>query len=156
MYYRWHPLFGLSLPVRKRRRTRDGEQVLCQVPDGTLCSIPDWMFRPECAQFSFGAPLISVEALCELQRLVVASQTQSASSKALLKSSGKEEGNEAIGKATHSADESTASGCTRDVPGDKHKELALTLMEILINAARENELLPRAQGGDDEPAEAHR
>jgi hypothetical protein len=41
------------------------------------------------------------------------------------------------------------------VPGDKHKELALTLMEILINAARENELLPRAQGGEDEPAEAH-
>jgi hypothetical protein len=42
------------------------------------------------------------------------------------------------------------------VPGDKQKELALTLMEILINAARENEIAPRAQGGEDEPAEAHR
>lgn len=39
--------------------------------------------------------------------------------------------------------------------GDKQKELALTLMEMLINAARENELLPRARGGEDEPAEAH-
>jgi hypothetical protein len=41
------------------------------------------------------------------------------------------------------------------VPGDKQKELALTLMEILINAAHENELLPRAHGGEDEPVEAH-
>jgi len=41
------------------------------------------------------------------------------------------------------------------VPGDKQKELAQTLMEILINAARENEIAPRAQGGEDEPAEAH-
>ena len=40
-------------------------------------------------------------------------------------------------------------------PGDKQKELALTLMEMLINAARENELLPGARGGEDEPAEAH-
>jgi hypothetical protein len=42
------------------------------------------------------------------------------------------------------------------VPGDKQKELALTLVEILINAARENELLPRAQRGENEPAETHR
>jgi hypothetical protein len=42
------------------------------------------------------------------------------------------------------------------VPGDKQKELTLTLMEILINAARENEFVPRAQGGKNEPAEAHR
>jgi len=42
------------------------------------------------------------------------------------------------------------------VPGDKQKELALTLMEILINAAHENEFLPRAHGGEDEPAKAHR
>jgi hypothetical protein len=42
------------------------------------------------------------------------------------------------------------------VPGDKQKELALTLMEILINAARENEIVPQGQGGRDEPAKAHR
>lgn len=35
-------------------------------------------------------------------------------------------------------------------PGDKQKELALTLMEMLINAARENELPLRARGGEDE------
>jgi hypothetical protein len=42
------------------------------------------------------------------------------------------------------------------VPGDKQQELALTLMEILIHAAHESEIIPRAHGGEDEPAEAHR
>jgi hypothetical protein len=42
------------------------------------------------------------------------------------------------------------------VPDHKQRELALTLMEILINAARENDLIPRAHGGGDEPPEAHR
>ena len=42
------------------------------------------------------------------------------------------------------------------VPGDKQKELAQTLMEILINAAREHEFLPEDQGEEDEPSEAHR
>ena len=121
MYYRWHPLFGLSLRVRKRRRTGDGEQVICEVSDGTLYSLPDWMLRPECAQFSFGAPLISVEAMCELHRLLVALQTPSDDSKALLKSSGKEEGNEAIGEATDPTDESTAYRGTRDSSGQQAK-----------------------------------
>jgi hypothetical protein len=42
------------------------------------------------------------------------------------------------------------------VPGNKQKELALTLMQILIDAARENEIVPRVQGGEDERAEAQR
>jgi hypothetical protein len=41
------------------------------------------------------------------------------------------------------------------VSGDKQKELALTLMELLINATSENNLLPRAKGEKDEP-ETHR
>lgn len=42
------------------------------------------------------------------------------------------------------------------VPGHKQKELALTLMEILISAARENNIGPRADGGGDEPRQTHR
>ena len=41
------------------------------------------------------------------------------------------------------------------VPDHKQKELALTLMELLINAARENMML-RAKGGEDDSPEAHR
>ena len=121
LYYRWHPLFGLSLPVRKRRRTRDGQQVFCQAPDGTFCSVPDWMLRPECAQFSLGAPLISVEALAELHRVLVAVQIPSDGAKALLQSSAKEEGHETIGEATHRADESTPSGSIGDGSGRQAK-----------------------------------
>jgi hypothetical protein len=42
------------------------------------------------------------------------------------------------------------------VPNHKKEELALTLMELLINAARENKVVLRANGGGDEPPEAHR
>jgi hypothetical protein len=42
------------------------------------------------------------------------------------------------------------------VPGNKQKELALTLMQILIDAVRENKTVPLVQGGKDERAEAHR
>ena len=44
----------------------------------------------------------------------------------------------------------------RVVPDHKQRELALTLMEILINAACENDLVPRAHGGGNEPPEPHR
>jgi hypothetical protein len=42
------------------------------------------------------------------------------------------------------------------VPNHKQKELALTLMELLVNAARENKLVPRTNGEKDEPIENHR
>jgi hypothetical protein len=42
------------------------------------------------------------------------------------------------------------------VPDHKQKELALTLMELLIDATRENNLVLQANGGEDEPPEAHR
>ena len=42
------------------------------------------------------------------------------------------------------------------VPNHKQKELALTLMELLVNAARENNLVPRTNGEKDEPIENHR
>jgi hypothetical protein len=42
------------------------------------------------------------------------------------------------------------------VPNHKQKELALTLMELLTNAASEDNLVPRANGERDEPIETHR
>jgi hypothetical protein len=41
------------------------------------------------------------------------------------------------------------------VPNHKQKELALTLMELLIHAASENNLVPRANGENDEPIKTH-
>src|SRR2546426_8219297 len=87
VYYRWHPLFGLSLPVHRRRKSSNGERVSCQLPGGKLYSLPSWMLRPDCAQFSFGSPLISVEALCELRNLIAAWQASGTCGKALLQRS---------------------------------------------------------------------
>ena len=71
MYYRWHPLFGLSLPVHKRRKSSNGERVsFVSFLTARSASLPSWMLNPECAHFSFGAPLVSVEALCELRHLL--------------------------------------------------------------------------------------
>ncbi len=42
------------------------------------------------------------------------------------------------------------------VPDHKQKELTLTLMELLINAASENNLAPGANREKDEPLENHR
>ena len=42
------------------------------------------------------------------------------------------------------------------VPNHNQKELALTLMELLINSANEKNLVPRANGERDEPLENHR
>ncbi len=42
------------------------------------------------------------------------------------------------------------------VPDHKEKELALTLMELLISAVHEHNLVLQANGGGDEPPEAHR
>ena len=153
MYYRWHPLFGLSLPVHKRRKIRTGEQVSCQLPDGTQCSVPSWMLRPECAQFSFGPPLISVEALHELRHLLTAWQISATCDKALLGSPTKEEGDETISEATQAADESAASQYAGrpQFPTTNKKELEFTLMEFLINAAIENKDVARANGERDEP-----
>lgn len=114
MYYRWHPLFGQSLRVCKRRRNTNGEQVFCRLPDGTLWTLPGWMLSPECAHLSLGSPLVSVEALCELGSLLTACQARSTCGNALLESPTKEGGNETISEAIQAADESAASGRTRD------------------------------------------
>jgi hypothetical protein len=42
------------------------------------------------------------------------------------------------------------------VPDHKQKELALTLTELLIKAASDNNIMPRCNGGENEPLEAHR
>ena len=70
VYYRWHPLFGQTLNVYKRRRGRTGERKVCELGDGRTIAIPAWMLHPDCAQMLLGPPQISLEALAELRRLL--------------------------------------------------------------------------------------
>jgi hypothetical protein len=58
--------------------------------------------------------VVSVEALCELRSLLTACQARSPCGNALLESPAKEGGNETISEAIQAADESAASGHTRN------------------------------------------
>jgi hypothetical protein len=40
VYDRWHPLYGQSPPVRKRRKFPYGEQVFVQLESGATCAVP--------------------------------------------------------------------------------------------------------------------
>lgn len=70
VYYRWHPLCGQTLPVYRRMKDRHGEHIFCQLPDNSICSLPAWMFNPECLHFTLGPPLIAVAALEELREVL--------------------------------------------------------------------------------------
>ena len=72
VYYPWHPLFRQTLRVHKRMKDCHGEHIFCELPDGTICSLPTWMFRPDCMHVPLGPPLISVEALAALRDLIAA------------------------------------------------------------------------------------
>jgi len=108
VYYRWHPLFGLALTVRRRQRHREGESLLCESPSGRLLSLPCWMCSPECLQFSLGSPLISVDALGSLRALLDMCHTSSNRDKASCRLSHKEDGDEKIRNTAGPADESVA------------------------------------------------
>jgi len=68
--YRWHPYFNLTLAVRQAAG-QNREQLLCELPDGTLSLIPKWMTEAEaCAGLSQGSPQVSVAALSRLREMV--------------------------------------------------------------------------------------
>ena len=106
VYYRWHPLAGQKLIVHGRIN-RNGERVLCRLPDGTVGSLPAWMLRADSSHFILGKPLVSVDALRELRDLLSTLQAASGGGKASLKIVPKEGTNETA-EATHTATASTA------------------------------------------------
>jgi hypothetical protein len=69
--YRWHPLHGQTLCVRKRDRRHGNAYVVVQLPDGTLCALPVWMTDPSsCAGMALGPAVVSCDALLELSRFI--------------------------------------------------------------------------------------
>lgn len=109
VYYRWHPLCGETLRVRKRVRDRLGERTFCELPDGTVCALPSWMLRPNCEQFSFGAPLIAVEALSALLDLLSSLSSTPAGGPPSLRRSSQEEAHDANNPAAPPAAAQAAS-----------------------------------------------
>ena len=107
IYYRWHPLFGFSLRVRTRRKGNHGEDRIYCESDGKIYPVPSWMLSPECSHFSLGPALVSTEALSELHDLLTSLPMHVDCDKASLNSSPKEGVDEAIGKTTLPANESS-------------------------------------------------
>ena len=49
----------------------DGAYFNCELPDGTISSMPSWMFDPAaCGEHSLGLPEVSISALRDLRQLL--------------------------------------------------------------------------------------
>ena len=69
MQYRWHPYFNHTLAVRQASG-HNGEQLLCELPDGTMSLVPEWMTSAEaCSGLSVGRPQVSLAALNRLREV---------------------------------------------------------------------------------------
>jgi hypothetical protein len=86
-----------------------GEHLFVELADGTISSLPEWMFRPECPGFLVGAPLIAVEALVALRDLIASLHTAAECAKASLNQPPKEEVSEAISQRSEPTTKSSAS-----------------------------------------------
>jgi hypothetical protein len=71
VYYRFHPLYGQSLRVQRRVKFPRGEYIFCELPDGTIGGFPSWIAdATKAPEGDIGTPLVSVEALTGLRRLL--------------------------------------------------------------------------------------
>jgi len=76
IYYRHHPLFEKEVVVVCKRDSRSHEECITQLPDGTRCVLPGWMFdKAYClALKEVDRAVISVDALFRLTDLLASHQ----------------------------------------------------------------------------------
>jgi hypothetical protein len=84
-------------------KDRHGEHIFCELPDGTICSLPAWMFRSDCMHFPIGSPRIFVEALAALRDLIGALRAPTGGAMATLNQPPKEGVDEATSYANEHA-----------------------------------------------------
>jgi len=97
-------------------KDRHGEHIFCELPDRTICSLPSWMFSPDCASFSVGSPVICTAALLELRDVLNAWHL----STDCVKPSMEETPREVVRDATFEAAGPTAEPTARRYPEDGH------------------------------------
>jgi hypothetical protein len=69
--YPWHPLYGKSVPIRKRFVEKSGTYYVVELPDHTNHFIPDWMTDPaSCANSEIDLPRCSLDGLFSLRQLL--------------------------------------------------------------------------------------
>lgn len=124
VHYRWHPLFGQVLPVHKRMKDRHGEHIFVELADETICSLPAWMFSPECAIFSVSSPLVAVDALTSLREFLSSLQCPNDCAKSSVNPTPKERASEAIDSQKKRATEPAAA--RRSSNGSPRQQTART------------------------------
>jgi hypothetical protein len=75
--------------------------------DRTLCSVPRWMFSPECSTFSLTQPAIAIEALSEVRDLLTSLQNASFCDNASARPPSQEDQHEIPSAVCESATESS-------------------------------------------------
>jgi hypothetical protein len=149
IYYPWHALHGQTLTVFRREKQDRRELFFCELPNGRLVGIPQWMTDPASAAYSLGPPVIGVEALVALRELLAAVRGVGVADNRPFQ----EEGHETIRTASRLAVES-ASGryaCSTD---SRATGTGAGLMELLIQVARQTTTTPNRfeQEGPNESA----
>jgi hypothetical protein len=84
IHYRWHPLFGEMLAVKRPSSSSDGGRAfICLLPDGTWGAVPEWMTsRERCSRLTLvNTPEVSLGALLELRACLAELPSQSVSAK---------------------------------------------------------------------------
>jgi hypothetical protein len=141
------------LRIHKRMKDRHGEHIFCELPDGTICSLPSWMFRPESMHFPLGSPLISVEALAALHDLIGALRTPASCDMASLSQPPKEEMKRPAMPTNIQFNLPLLDVPAAALPANKQRELDLALVELLLNAARKSAGLPAQGDGNESEAD---
>ena len=95
------------------------EYLFVELADGTICSLPAWMFHPECAGFSQGPPLIAVEALVALRDLISSLHAAAECAKASLNPPPKEEVSEAVSQDAETTTQPAAVRCSDSSPSQR-------------------------------------
>jgi hypothetical protein len=104
-------LHGQTLTVFRREKQDRRELFFCELPNGRLVGIPQWMTDPACAAYSLGPPVIGVEALVALRELLAAVGGVGAADNQPFQ----EEGHETIRTASGLAVESASGRYARSV-----------------------------------------
>ena len=76
IHYRYHPLFGKELEVVHKRDSRSHQEMITQLPDGTRCVLPGWMFDESycLALPEATSAVISIQSLIQLAELLASQE----------------------------------------------------------------------------------
>jgi hypothetical protein len=72
VHYRWHPFHGRRAYAHYSEQRAAGRVIHVEIESGVVTALPDWMLDASiCAGMTLGVPRVSVDALCDLHRVLL-------------------------------------------------------------------------------------